>query len=199
VDVLAQLARHRPAPAAEAPPEMDPVEREAALDGVMTDLLADPDAAFRSMAVLYQDFIVRCRMRRLGEPLDLAGFRRRLAVARAGVGAERAADPGWEQAEAVAAGLAEELQGVFLLLARAALEGAPCPSDDEIARACGSRSPGRARRLVAYMESRGILVSRTDFRGNRVIALPDLNRETAPGDPARAAPAASGPDLFAAE
>ncbi|HYF53141.1 MAG TPA: ATP-binding protein, partial [Salinarimonas sp.] len=199
-DVLAQLARHRPTPAADPVPDMAPAEREAALDAVMTDLLADPDAAFRSLAVLYQDFLVRCRMRRLGEALDLAGFRRRLAVARAGVDAAHAADPGWERAQAVAAGLAEELQGVFLLLARAAVEGAPCPSDDEIARACGSRSPGRARRLIAYMETRGILVVRTDFRGNRVVALPDLDRETGPGDPSRPARIpGSGPDLFAAE
>jgi hypothetical protein len=48
------------------------------------------------------------------------------------------------------------------------------------------------------METRGHLVSRVDFRGNRVIALPELGRETAPGDPARAA-APPGPDLFAAE
>jgi hypothetical protein len=200
VDVLAQLARHRPAPAPEAAPEMAPGEREAAIEAVLADILADGDAAFRSIAVLYQDFIVRCRMRRLGDPLDLAAFRRRLAVARAGVDGERAADPGWERAAALAGGLDEELQGVFLLIARAAMAGAPCPSDDEIARACGSRSPGRARRLVAYMESRGHLVCRTDFRGNRVIAVPELGWETAPGDPARAAPAPDrGPDLFAAE
>jgi hypothetical protein len=200
VDVLAQLARHRPAPLAEAPPEIPAQEREAAIDAVMADILSDPDAAFRSIAVLYQDFTVRCRMRRLGEALDLAAFRRRLAVARAGVGSKRAAEPEWERAASFAAGLAEELQGVFLILARAALEGSPCPSDDDIARACGSRSPGRARRLVAYMETRGILVCRTDFRGNRVVALPELGWETGPGDPARSAPLPDAPpDLFAAE
>jgi hypothetical protein len=200
VDVLAQLARHRPAPAAEAPPEMPPEERDAAIDAVMADILSDPDAAFRSIAVLYQDFTVRCRMRRLGEPLDLPAFRRRLAVARAGVGSGQAAEPEWERAAAFAAGLAEELQGVFMLIARAAQEGSPCPSDDDIARACGSRSPGRARRLVAYMETRGIVVCRTDFRGNRVIAIPELGWETGPGDPARAAPLPDAPpDLFAAE
>jgi hypothetical protein len=178
VDVLAQLARHRPAPLAEAPPEIPAQEREAAIDAVT----------------------VRCRMRRLGEALDLAAFRRRLAVARAGVGSKRAAEPEWERAASFAAGLAEELQGVFLILARAALEGSPCPSDDDIARACGSRSPGRARRLVAYMETRGILVCRTDFRGNRVVALPELGWETGPGDPARSAPLPDAPpDLFAAE
>ena len=63
------------------------------------------------------------------------------------------------------------------------MEGAACPPDGEIARACGSRSPGRARRLVAYMETRNIVVTRNDPRGLRIIALPDLGWETAPGDP----------------
>ena len=56
------------------------------------------------------------------------------------------------------------------------------------------------------MESRGAVVSRTDFRGNRVIAVPGLACETAPGDPKAEAPAAAdtpveGADwqLFAAE
>ena len=57
------------------------------------------------------------------------------------------------------------------------------------------------------MESRGAVVCRTDFRGNRIIALPGLSCETAPGDPkAEAVPAtesAGEPDagwqLFAAE
>ena len=84
---------------------------------------------------------------------------------------------------AFAADLAEDIQGVYLLIARAAMEGAPCPPDGEIARACGSRSPGRARRLVAYMESRNLVVTRNDPRGLRIIALPDLGWETGPGDP----------------
>ena len=37
----------------------------------------------------------------------------------------------------------EDLHGVFLLLARTAIEGAPCPSDEELAQAYGTRSPGR--------------------------------------------------------
>ena len=98
---------------------------------------------------------------------------------------------------AACAGLPEEVQGLFLLLARAARAGAPCPSDDALARAIGSRSPGRARRLLAYVESRGAAVCRTDFRGNRVVALPALGCETAPGDPKGSTQEPAG--LFAAE
>src|SRR3546814_10464875 len=83
----------------------------------------------------------------------------------------------------MAAGLSEDIQGLFLLIARAALDHAPCPSDAEVARVCGSRSTGRARRLLAYMEAQGLLVSRNDLRGNRIITLPELGWTTAAGDP----------------
>ena len=184
VDILAQLARARPAeeagPAGEEPSE---AQREAAFGEVLREVTADPEAAFKPVSLLYQDFLVRCRIRRIaGRPLDLPAFRGRLAVARAGVGGEQASGADWERAVAVASALPEELQGVFLLLARAALEGAPCPPDEAVARACGSRSPGRARKLLAYMEARGFLVLRTERRG-RIAALPELGWETAPGQP----------------
>ena len=186
-DLLAQLARSRP-PAAEAEPAPDTdavkAEREAILDAILRELLADPEAPFRTVAVLYQDFLVRCRIHRIGgEPLNLAAFRRRLAVVRAGVDTASAGGSDWERAVAFAGDLSEDIQGVYLLLARAALNRDPCPSDGEIARACGSRSPGRARRLVAYLETRNLVVTRADPRGLRILALPDLGWETAPGDP----------------
>ncbi len=75
------------------------------------------------------------------------------------------------------------MQGVFLLLARAALERLPCPSDGTIARAYGSRSLGRARRLLTYMEEQHSIVCRQDLAGHRIVTLPELGWETAPGDP----------------
>jgi len=202
-DLLAQLARSRPAAAPEPQAEeteQSRAEREAALDAILREILDDREAAFRSVAVLYQDFLVRCRIRRVsGEPLNLNAFRRRLAVARAGVDTATAEGTEWDRAVAFAADLAEDIQGIYLLIARAAMEGSPCPPDGEIARACGSRSPGRARRLIAYMESRNIVVTRNDPRGLRIIALPDLGWETAPGDP-NAFEESQGPearDLFA--
>ncbi|WP_075217729.1 ATP-binding protein [Mongoliimonas terrestris] len=184
-DVLSQLARSRPEPAPppEAPDLFASVERDAAVDAVMTALLAEPDAAFQSVSILYQDFLVRCRIARVpGDPPDLPTFRRRLAIARAGVeqGTMESAD--WDQATLVAASLPEDIRGVFLLVARAALQKAPCPSDADIAKAYGTRSPARARRLLAYMEERGFLVCASDLRGNRLVMLPDLGWQTAPGD-----------------
>lgn len=197
-EILAQLVRERPAAEPEPEASLSEEERDQALDSILAEILAEPDASFRTVAVLYQDVLVRARIRRLpGPPPSMADFRRRLAVARAGVDTATRAGSDWDRAVAAAGELPEDLQGVFLILARAALERAPCPSDPEIARACGSRSPGRARRLVQYMEQRGALVIRKGPRGHRIIALPDLGWETAPGDPA--APEAAGRDLFAAE
>jgi hypothetical protein len=183
-DVLAQLVRSRPAPVQPDVAQVSSAERDGAVNAILREILAEPDAAFRTVAVLYQDFLVRSRIRRVaGEPLSLTAFRRCLAVARAGVDSRSAEGTQWDKAVAFASELSDDIQGVYLLLARAAMASAPCPADGEIARACGSRSPGRARRLVAYMESRNVVVSRADGRGLRIIALPDLGWETAPGDP----------------
>ena len=200
-DILSQLSRPRPQPAPAEPdaaPAFDAAERDALLDAVMQEILEDPDASFRSVAVLYQDFLVRCRIRRVpGEPLPLPAFRQRFAVARAGVDQTTAAGDAWQQALVLASALADELQGVFLVLAQAAVSGAPCPSDATLARAYGSHSAGRARRLLGYFEERGLIVLRTDLRGRRVAAFPELGCETAPGDPA--APDAALPVRTAAE
>lgn len=185
-DLLAQLSRPRPAP---DPPDepvfavVDEAAREVDIDAVLREILEDPDAAFRSDAVLYQDFLVRGRIRRVpGEPLPLAAFRRRLAIARAGVD-EGAGGEAWTAALSLSETLPDDLQGMFLMVARAAIDNGPCPSDAALARAYGSHSPRRARRLLAYFEERGLLVARTDFHGRRVLAFPDLGCETAPSHP----------------
>ncbi|MFT8243982.1 helicase HerA domain-containing protein [Roseomonas sp. BN140053] len=188
-DILAQLAAARPAPLHSRTPEPEPppspealAEQEKQLDAVMAQLLEDPEAAFRPPSVLYADFLVRCRIRALpGKPLDLPAFRRRLALARAGVDSAEAARPEWAEATARAAGLPEEVQGIFLLLARAALHRQPCPSDAAIATAYGTRSLGRARRQLAYLEEQGMIVVQQDRAGRRV-AMVVLGWETAPGD-----------------
>ncbi len=197
-DVLRELAQYRPTAAPESAPALVGPVREAALAAIFAEIAGDADAAHRPVAVVYQDFLVRCRMRRVGgETLGLAAFRRRLAVARAGFVDGEGADALPETASVACADLPEEVQGLFLTLARAALAGTPCPSDADLARAIGSRSPGRARRLLAYVEQRGHAICRTDFRGNRIVALPALGAETAPGDPKAVGVAVGG--LFAAE
>ncbi|MGU3668543.1 helicase HerA domain-containing protein [Methylobacterium sp. A49B] len=185
-DVLVQLANYRPPASAEEAEEepMDPEAREAALAEVLASVLADADAAACTPATLYQDFTVRCRIRRLrGDTMGLPEFKRRLAVARAEAGGAVADNSGWEQAQTIAAGLPDDLAGLFLVVARAAIEGAPCPTDAMLAEAYGTSSGGRARRMLAYLEERGAIVSRKDLRGAPIIAVPDLGVETGPGEP----------------
>jgi hypothetical protein len=192
-ELLAQLSRHRP-PAEEAPqslfPEIDEAERDKQIDAIMAELLGDPDASFRTVAVLYQDFLVRCRIRRVpGEPPALPAFKRKLAVARVAPDVETASSDAWQQALTMSEALTDDVQGVFLVLAQAAVTNAPCPSDATLARLYGTHSASRARRLLTWFEERGLLVVRLDFRNNRVVAFPDLGAETAPGDP-------NGPDAM---
>ncbi|WP_378950538.1 helicase HerA domain-containing protein [Mesorhizobium sp. ANAO-SY3R2] len=189
-DIIAQLSQVRAeasAPVAEPIfPLFDEAEREALIDTIVREMVDDPDAAFRTDAVLYQDFLVRCRIKRMqGEPPPLSTFRRRYAVARAGVDDETASSDTWQQALGLSASLPEDLQAVFLIVAQAAVKGAPCPSDAAIAQAYGSHSARRARRLLTYFEEQGLVVVRTDFHGKRSVAFPDLGCETALGDPDR--------------
>jgi len=187
-DVLVQLANYRPPPPEDAPADepCDPEEREAAMAAILHEILADADAAGCTLATLYQDFTVRCRIRRIAgsDVMSLSEFKRRLAVARAGIGDGAVPDgPDWARAQAVAADLPDDLAGLFLLVARAAIEGAACPSSASLAVAYGTSSAGRARRMLAYLEERGAIVIRRDLRGAPIIAIPDLGVETAPGQP----------------
>lgn len=192
-DILQQLTQAKAVAQTDSPaptlfPEIDEAERNSLIDTVMHEMLNDPDASFRTDAVLYQDFLVRCRIRRVpGDQLSLPAFRRRLAVARAGIDGETAQGEPWQQALEISKSLPDDVQGVFFIVAQAAVTGSPCPSDATIARAYGTHSARRARRLLTYFEEQGLVVVRTDFTGHRVVAFPDLGCETIAGDP-------NGPD-----
>jgi len=183
-DILAELSRAAPAvpsPAVEEP-EMDPAERDAQIAALLVDILSDPEAAFRPDAVLYQDFLVRCRMKRLGGALPaMHAFRHRLAVARSGVDMQTAESEEWQTVVQLSRALPEDMQGVFLSLARSAIAGETCPGDATLARLYGTHSQRRARKLLDYFEEQGIVVMRTDFGGYRIAALPDIGCETKPG------------------
>jgi len=154
------------------------------LEQAVRAVLAEPDAAYRALPVLMQDVLVRCRILGLGSRVpDLPSIRRMLALERAGLSAEAAGQPEWAEAQDMAASLPEDLQGVFLLLARTAQEGAPCPSDAEIAQAYGSRSLARARRVLGFIEELGAIICRPDLTGRRIVAIVGIGWETAPGSP----------------
>ncbi|QCB53513.1 ATP-binding protein [Sphingopyxis sp. PAMC25046] len=168
----------------DAPPVLDILEAveeaeqgDAVVIATLQDMLSDPDCAFQPESFLYQDFSVRCRMQKLKKvPLDLAAFRRRFALAKGGV--FDPAEPRWREMLAVADRLPHDMFAPFLQIARAAMEGEPCPDDEILGRAYGSRSPGRIRRLVEYMEKQGVIVVRADFGGRRSIGIPELGLST---------------------
>ncbi|HEU4959561.1 MAG TPA: ATP-binding protein [Sphingomonas sp.] len=162
-----------------AAPAADPEETARIIAEALGGLVADPDSDGRGPAVLFADFQVRCRMMGLrSPPLDAAAFARRLAAARAGIYDD--ANPEWAPAIRAAHGLPDDMLGAFLCIARAAREGAPCPSDEELARVYGTSSLGRARRVLSYIEERDIVVTRTDLAGRRSITIPSLGWTTEP-------------------
>ncbi|MGH6782216.1 MAG: ATP-binding protein, partial [Sphingomonadaceae bacterium] len=191
-ELIRTIARPQLAPAADAPiqPAMAEDTRTGIIAAVLAEVAADPEAAFRPVAVLFQDFQLRCRMQRLPDSgIDLAAFRRRMAMARAGLFDEN--EEGWEGALALAAELPEDMLGAFLLIARAAREGREAPDENALAEVYGTRSPGRVRRLIAYMETRDLIVVRTDLGGKRSINIPRLGWTTAATAAESEAPARS--------
>ncbi|MGY3607101.1 MULTISPECIES: helicase HerA domain-containing protein [unclassified Bradyrhizobium] len=159
-------------------------ERREQMDRILSAVLAEPDAGFRAIGVLYQEFVVRCRIEGLGSAVpDLNDFRRMLTRARAGLGSDLVEDDAWQDVSLRASILPEDMQGVFMMIARAAKEGWPCPSDAAIARAYGSHSLRRAQRLLTYIEDQGLIVCQLDGAGRRIVTLVELAWATAPGDP----------------
>ncbi len=182
-----------PAPLEDEPQEDEETlaERQERIDAIFTELMADPEAAFRPVQTLYQDFLTHCRLKRLSPgALDLAGFRRKLALARAGVGAD-GEDEAWTEVVARSEELPEDMQGVYLLLAKAARDAEPCPGDEVLARAYGSHSPSRGRFLLTWMAERGYIAAETDFRGNRVVTIAGNNWRTGAGSAKPRGPAAA--------
>ncbi|HEX7876205.1 MAG TPA: ATP-binding protein [Sphingobium sp.] len=159
-------------------PELDFGQNEPIVIAVLEEIVADLGDAQPSVSTLYQDFGVRCRMKGLRQPpLDLPAFRKRFAMAQAGMA--DANDPRWSDAMRAAEPVPEDMLAPFLLIARAAMQGLPCPDDAALARAYGTSSPGRVRRLIDYMEKLGVIVARTDFGGRRSIGVPQLGLSTA--------------------
>jgi uncharacterized protein len=172
-------------------------ERRERVERILRAVMAEPDAGFRVIGVLYQEFVVRCRIEGLGGDVpNLSDFRRMLTHARAGLDSDMAKDDSWQDVSVRASVLPEDMQGVFMMVARAAKEGWPCPGDAAIARAYGSHSLRRARRLLTYIEEQGLIVCQFDGAGRRIITLVELAWATAPGDPnAEEAPAAQAASL----
>ena len=182
-ELLADIAA--PAPGVPAPslPERSDAEVEAVYADVLRAIVTDAESAGRPAAVLFQDFQVRCRMAGIAKPaLDLPAFSRRLSCARGGIFDPHSDE--WASVLALAQGLPDDMLGAFLLVAKAARDGEPCPSDGAIAQTYGTSSIGRVKRLIGYIESRDLFVTRTDMAGKRSITIPHLGWTTAAAEAA---------------
>jgi hypothetical protein len=160
-------------------PAPAPVDRELAIAEILAEMAGEEGCTFQSPALLFQDFAVRCRMRRItAGDIDAVQFRRRLAMAVAGF--HDAGDESVAGIVRLAKSVPEDLLAPFLVIARAALDNAPCPDDERLAQVYGTSSPGRIRRLLEHFERSGLIVIRTDFSGRRSVTLPELGLATAP-------------------
>jgi hypothetical protein len=149
----------------------------AVVGEVLAEIVAEEGCTFQPPASLYQDFTVRCRMKRIvGHGIDLAMFRRRFAMALAGI--MRVDDPAFASLLHLARKVPDDLLAPFLMIARAAIDGEACPDDEALARVYGTRSPGRIRRLLEHLEKSGLIVVRTDFGGRRSLGIPELGLST---------------------
>ena len=168
---------------AEPPPSAEELaERRERVDRILRAVMAEPDAGFRAVGVLDQEFVVRCRIEGLGSTCRTS--RISVACRRRAPGSA----PRWPRVTGAGCrgprlNLPEDMQGVFMMIARAAKQGWPCPGDAAIARAYGPHSLRRARRLLGYIEEQGLIVCQFDGAGRRIVTLVELAWVTAPGDP----------------
>lgn len=166
------------APAAEASDTNG--EAGEQIQAVIAEMARDEGSTFQSASALYQGFLVRCRQQRLVGPLpDMVAFRRRFAIASAGL--ERLDEPVRARILQLGEAVPDDVLAPYLAVAAAAAEGLSAPDDEELARVYGSNSPGRIRRLLDHMERLGLIVVRQDFGGGRTLIVPGI--EAVSGEP----------------
>ncbi|MDF7674302.1 ATP-binding protein [Acetobacteraceae bacterium ESL0709] len=130
---------------------------------LVCETTGDEKSYFNSLATLYQDFQMRARLH--GYPrsiLDMNAFRRMLGSVRSGISHTDSLSEEWQDILRRSEDLPEDLQAFYLLLAQAARIGAPCPSDEKLARLYGTHSLSRARRQLHYLEEREMIILRKE-------------------------------------
>ncbi|MAM37566.1 MAG: ATP-binding protein [Erythrobacter sp.] len=194
-DLAADVAKAPPPPAPPPAPRIEEIEDSIAhaeerqveapaqdtdksavvqrIDEIIHELASEEGIAFQSASAQFQTFLTRCRRERLIGPMpDMYAFRRRFAVAGAGLG-ELGEDLQTRIME-LARSVDEDLLGPFLVIAKAAHAGETQVDEAELARAYGTSSPGRIRRLLEHLERQGLIVVREDFGGGRTVMVPGL-------------------------
>ncbi|MBE5074874.1 ATP-binding protein [Erythrobacteraceae bacterium E2-1 Yellow Sea] len=161
--------RHSP-PEASRPAQNETAQR---ISEIIAELAAEDGIAFQSASAQYQTFLMRCRRERLVGPMpDMQGFKRKFAVAGAELGVLEESIR--NRILALAERVEEDLLAPFLVIAKAAHAGETVVDEDALARAYGTSSPGRIRRLLDHLERQGLIVVREDFGGSRTLMVPGL-------------------------
>ncbi len=156
-----------------SPEPVDTSVVAARIAEIIDELASEEGIAFQSASAQYQTFLTRCRRERLIGPMpDMRGFRRRFAIAGAGLAELEEAVKG--RIMELAGAVEEDLLGPFLVIAKAAHAGETQIDEHALARAYGTSSPGRIRRLLDHLERQGLVVVREDFGGDRTVMVPGL-------------------------
>ncbi|ARU15361.1 ATP-binding protein [Croceicoccus marinus] len=156
-----------------AAPAATPAASDAMLDEILADLASDAAITFQPAASQFQSFMMACRRRgATAALLDMAAFRRRFAVAVAGL--DRLDEVMRERVLDLGTQVDDDLLAPFLLIARSAAQGMESPDEEELSRAYGTSSPGRIRRLLEHLERKGLIVTRENYGGGRTINVPGL-------------------------
>ena len=104
--------------------------------------------------------------------IDMMQFRRLFAYASTGL--DKLESGKREAIEELAQAVPEDVLAPYLTLAVNAALGRTSPDEDELARAYGSSSPSRIRRLLDHLERQGLIVVREDFGGERTVTVAGL-------------------------
>jgi len=169
-DLAETMADMSQSPARQA---AEPVDRTEAVAAILAALASDPKSPFQPASALYQTFLAGCRSKGIHiPPLDLIGFRREFACALAGL--DRVDEEGRMRLLSIASDIPDDVLSPFLVIARSAMEGRDAPDEEELARAYGTSSPGRVRRLLEHFEREGLIAVREIFGGARKITVPAL-------------------------
>ncbi len=194
-DLAGEVAKAPPPPPASPAPPVEQIEHSIAraeetqsgpsepgheagavaarIAAIIDELAAEEGIAFQSASAQFQTFLTRCRRERLIGPMpDMRAFRRRFAIAAAGL--DRLDDATRERILQLASAVEEDLLAPFLVIARAAHAGETEVDEEDLARAYGTSSPGRIRRLLDHLERQGLVVVREEFGGGRTIMVPGL-------------------------
>jgi energy-coupling factor transporter ATP-binding protein EcfA2 len=144
------------------------------IEVIIAAMAHEEGIAFQSASAQYQTFLSRCRRERIIGPMpDMGGFRRRFAMAGAGLDL---LDEGMrERIMQLARNVEDDLLAPFLVLAKTASAGEADVDEGELGRAYGTSSPGRIRRLLDHLERQGLIVVREDFGGGRSVMVPGLD------------------------